>query len=293
MRYVHSLLLSLCLILANCAKHSGQADLEALRVEPPVASNTPEGFTQTLSMQSSNAVNTIATRFFSSGPTNIHDLLSSIDRRLVEVEDREEELHRPCTDKETTLFSVTAPFALDFPHYLSCMDAISSTQWLGFGEKNGTWYMREGQTRGFLTLAKVDAAQNVEAWMAVADKDAVYTSSQMLMHLKSTAETHTLELTVTGSNIGVGCGVQFQSNTNYIYVSGLIDDPSGGSGVDCTTVVPSTLCADAKTLEVVSDTLCQTAELNTFTLPALNHSSYPYAQIHLFGDATLEGLSQF
>jgi hypothetical protein len=281
------------MIVVGCGKKTG-ATIGAAQVEPPVTANIPSGFLATLSIQAADTTMGILNqRFFSSGPTEIRSLLSSIDLRILELNQREAEFHRTCLDESPTLFTISTPFSLGLPHYLSCVDDISETQWLAFGQKDSSWYLREGQSQGFLTLAKIDENSNVEAWIAVSDVDTVNSTSQMILHLKSTAATHRLELSVTGSNIGVGCGVQYQSDENYIYVSGLIDDPSGGAGADCSTVVPSAVCAEATGLSSVATSNCTAAGLDSFALSAIDYSTHPYNQINTLGQQTLSGLSAF
>lgn len=284
--------LVLACVVIGCGKSSGRS-IGALEVEPPVTANTPSGFLSTLSLQADSTMTTINSRFFSSGPTEIQSLLDSIDTRITQLNSREAENHRGCLDETATTFSITTPFSVGLTHYLSCIDNISSTQWLAFGHQGSSWYMREGQSQGSLTLAKIDSDSNVEAWIAVANETTVNSSSQMIMHLKSTAASHLLELTVTGSNIGVGCGVQYQSNENYIYITGLIDDPSGGAGADCSAVSTTSVCADTSTLTAVATSNCTNAGLSSFSLDALTYSTHPYSQIHQLGDQTLSGLSSF
>lgn len=286
-------LIGILMATVGCMKKPVDVSLVAA-VEPPVAANIPKGFlTSTMSLQADSALQHVQTRFFASGPTEIRGILSAIDSRMTSLALMELESHRPCLDETPLLFGLTAPFDLSLDHHLSCLDEVSSTQWIGFGQKDGTWYLREGQTKGMLTIAKIDAESNVEAWIAVANRAAVTNSSQMLMHLKSTAATKTLELAVTGSNIGLGCGVQFQANETHIYMSGRFDDPSGGLGADCSVVAPSTLCADSEALGTVATSECTNSNLDQFALPAMDYSTHDYQQIYLFGDEVIEGLRAF
>lgn len=276
---------------AGCNKGTG---IGAVEVEPPVTAATPAGLkARAAHPRADSNIDLIRQRFFADGPTYIKSILESIDNRMAELDTRAKETTRPCLSETPTSFTVTSPFDLGITHYLSCLDNISSTQWLAFGQKDSTWYLREGQYTGSINLAKIDSSSNVEAWIAVANRSNPNSGSQMLMHLKSTSASGKLELAVTGTNIGVGCGVQMQSNSSYIYAAGKMDDSSGGSGANCASVSTTTVCADATTLNAVAGSNCTSAGLDTFSLTAIDYSTHPYANIYLFGDQSVSGISTF
>ncbi len=99
------------------------------------------------------------------------------------------------------------------------------------------FYFVEGSTSGMGGAYRVyGATGNIEAWIAVADRDAP-NNSQVVMHLFIDKQAATLELALAGSGVGF-CGAHLKTNPDFLFVSGRTNGvaPSGvapGAGQYC------------------------------------------------------------
>lgn len=85
------------------------------------------------------------------------------------------------------------------------------------------FYFVEGQPGGNGGAYHIDRWGNVEAWIAVAERD-IPSNSQVIMHLVTRRAAGTLELALAGSGVGF-CAAHLKTNSEFLYVSGKTNAP--------------------------------------------------------------------
>jgi len=85
------------------------------------------------------------------------------------------------------------------------------------------FYLVEGQTGGNGGAYHIDSNGNVEAWIAVAERD-IPANSQVLMHLRTAHVAKTLELALAGSGVGF-CAAHLKTNPASLFVTGKTNAP--------------------------------------------------------------------
>jgi hypothetical protein len=85
------------------------------------------------------------------------------------------------------------------------------------------FYLVEGQPGGNGGAYHIDRWGNVEAWIAVAERD-IPANSQVIMHLATRRAAGTLELALAGSGVGF-CAAHLKTNSEFLYVSGKTNAP--------------------------------------------------------------------
>ncbi len=292
-----------------CKNDEKARGFDPLKVEPPVTKNTPAGLKDAAAKKLNDKgvvqkaafnpyIQIIKERLFSPGPTEIYKILNNIDNRLQELSNRSKEFSRKCLGQGLRQYSITDPLNLNFDYYLNCRDELSTPPGenigraaLGFGADSNYFYLIDAQERGMMTLAKVDTSENVEAWIVCADKFNIDNNSQALLHLTSDSSTGELEFTVTGRGIGMGCGIQFKSNSQFIYAKGKFSGPADAAD-DCSLNPVNEICinsADLTEASTMDD--CINAGLTTFTLSPLDPTVITYDNIYKFGNLNLPDLS--
>jgi hypothetical protein len=300
-------------LLQDALKAKG---IGAFKVEPPVTAVTPpvlfgaasaaplNPFPQfaTDTTHADTVIQVVKDRFFTPGPTFTKSILAGIDGRVSGLNEMALSRPRKCLDDAPASFDVTYPTALNFPMYLSCIQTMTggaqeSNMFVVFGKKDDVFYVHEGMSNGGGTFASVATGGTVEAWIQVGDINS--TGTRSLMHLKASQSAGTLEFTVTGQGTGVGCGVQYRSNKDFIYLAGKFSDgmdvtpETELSACDDAAVPTQTVCLNASDLTVADDASCVSAGLNSFELPALNRSFIPYEKVYLVGAQKPDGLRNF
>jgi hypothetical protein len=85
------------------------------------------------------------------------------------------------------------------------------------------FYLVEGQEGGNGGAYHIDSRGNIEAWIAVAERD-IPANSQVIMHLWTNQAAGTLELTLAGSGVGF-CAAHLKTNPSFLFVSGKTNAP--------------------------------------------------------------------
>ena len=205
------------------------------------------------------AMNVKENYFVSNGPTNIANLLTMVDSRMSDIFRNTDWSYMPCFDSSNTAggtyrdnseeqsydkyqsyefgpsfsFEDGFSFDLNFTATLSCYSPLSGpnsgTSWVAFGEKDGRYYIYDGQERGTGSLAAVDKDGDVELYMAVGNAiddfpdtvaeeiEHTKSSSTGIIHLKSTAASGMLEASVAGMG-ETDCKTHFITNGTLMYI---------------------------------------------------------------------------
>jgi len=225
-----------------------------------------EYHTQTLSSQG------IIDRFFNptGGPTNIFDILHSVDDRIRSINDRISSFSG-CMSNAPTAYSLgTSSWAPSPTFYAQCSEtwgAGSSVpgfdQW---GQQGDTTYLyvRGGDSITAAALVGNGTFGNIASvtiWtsvgMGVTDRN---NFSHCVVMVYAEPSNTIFEMSVAGSNIGY-CGAQLKSDGVTMNVTGSAD---GCAPTD-------SACTNANSINTPA--VCSTA-VNTFSLPALGRKAY-------------------
>lgn len=204
--------------------------------------------------------------FLGQGPTDVAGLTAQIDSRMTDIFRNADWSYMPCFDEQnvaggtyqefeessnshvektypafkshtwsgTYTFEDGGTYKSGMDAHLSCYMDLGNTPnggkaWVGFGRKDGDYYILEGQDTGTGSLAKVAKNGDVEMLMGVGPKPSSFPSnfteelavfnslSTGLVHLKSYADTGLMELTVAGMG-PAGCRTHFISNGKMMYI---------------------------------------------------------------------------
>jgi hypothetical protein len=260
--------------VTGCATSGTPADLP--EIVPPVRAATPAGFggsaSARLLLDGAVSAADIRDRFFNpaGGPTEVFDILGSIDERIDEANSASATAPRPCLSQAPVAYTISV-FGDDVPFAAQCFRSFGGSGFMQFGQVDGVTYL---YVTGGATRLAARITDTVETWYGVG-----YTNdtcgggfdgcSYAATHILAEPATSSFEMAVAG--IGVGfCGVQLASDGVAIYAEGSTD-----MGATCNPV--STACVSAADL---TDT---TGCAATFTLPALGRHSG--AGLHEFGES--------
>jgi hypothetical protein len=201
----------------------------------------------------------IQERFYSTGPTDLLRIVKALDDRVQGLNlDR---AAHPCLASNPVPVAYALPAGAAFDVKLQCLQHFgtpgASSGWVGFGvvptaevdagvpgaapADAGTldasaardggsaatgasdFYLVEGQSGGNGGAYHIDSHGNVEAWIAVAERD-IPANSQVIMHLWTNRATGTLELALAGSGVGF-CAAHLKTNAGFLFVSGKTNAP--------------------------------------------------------------------
>jgi hypothetical protein len=182
-------------------------------------------------------MDTVKSRLFSPGPTNLLSLVKGVDRRMADYDSRVGGMDSAPSCLSSTPVDVSSTFSVPaatgtttFPLFGQCQETLGSGMTLMFGKKDNDWYLVDGANKEpdgsdscVMTMAKIsgtaDADRVVDAYMAISyqGKTDNFTGSTTLMHFKADVAAGTLELTAGG--IGIGANqMHVKSNANFLYV---------------------------------------------------------------------------
>lgn len=200
----------------------------------------------------------IKDRFYSSGPTDLLRIVKDLDARVQGLS-LDPEAHT-CLSSAPVSQVYVLPDGQTFEVKLQCLQSFGGSGaagWVGFGfgeavnddtaptEDAGVddagaitaatprdagsssvgrdFYLVEGQSGGNGGAYRIDTQGNVEAWIAVAERD-IPANSQVLMHLKTDESDSTLELVLAGSGVGF-CAAHLKTNPDLVYTQGKTNAP--------------------------------------------------------------------
>jgi hypothetical protein len=283
-------------------------------VTPPVRAAAPTGFVpapqgskfRPLSLSADD----LKSRFFMAGPTNIFNILQSIDDRLSGINQRLAAGDPSCMAQEAVPYTLKLP-GKTVTAYAQCYDSVGSSGpddpgLLQFGQKDGVTYLYQaiGQGQIAATVTPVvgdggvsgDGGYQVDAWLSVGTLNASSSCgghatwdgcSYGVIHLWADSSTKQLEMTVAGVGFGY-CGAQLKSDGVTIYASGSTD-----MGLTCNAV--DNLCVSAEDGTTPGDCSASTTR---FDLPGLGRNassgtsqSWGQSQFPLETNVALDGTS--
>ena len=111
----------------------------------------------------------------------------------------------------------------------------------------------------------------------------------MLMQLEADVQNEELEFTVAGENIAIGCGFHLKSNSDFVYISGILDDPSDTAS--CGSAEERCLRASTLTNRAIST--CEDEELDDFNLTTLTAAGLTLPAIESLVDEKVTGVATF
>ena len=207
-----------------------------------------------------NLATAVQDRFYSGGPTDLLRIVKDLDDRVQGLQ--LDLAQHPCLSAPPVTKTYGLPSGQTFEVKLQCLQSFgtgSSGGWVGFGIvahepadagasdsaesasdaavdagaagdgdagvpfPGRDFYLVEGQTGGNGGAYHIDANGNVEAWIAVAERD-IPANSQVLMHLRTAHVAKTLELALAGSGVGF-CAAHLKTNPESLFVTGKTNAP--------------------------------------------------------------------
>jgi hypothetical protein len=258
---------------------SGTSSVDLPLITPPVRAAAPAGFGGTSARRAGQIApldatlspDDIKSRFFSPGPTEVFQILQSVDDRISEVNSAT--TPAACLEQAPVSYPLHVfgqDVAFEAQCYRTFTGASGPPAFMQFGSDAGTTYLYV--TGGAARLAARIAGDTVDVWYGVG-----YTNdmcgggtwdgcSYGVTQIEAQPDAHAFEMTVSG--IGVGyCGVQLRSDGSVIYGEGSPD-----MGATCAAV--ASLCANASDLSAA--TACDA--VSTFALPPLGREAGSGAQ---------------
>ena len=244
-------------------------------VTPPVRAAAPAGL-QTSQHRARYqpddlSASDIQSRFFGAGPTDIFNILQSIDGRLAGINQTIQSGGAKCLALAPVAYTLATPGA-PVTMYAQCSDSVGSSQpsdpgFLQFGQKDDVTYLYQaigqGEVAAIVTPVANDSdggvgtsgsgdggvgfGYTVEAWLSVGTLNAASSCggaadwdgcSYGVIHLWANSVTRQFEMTVAGVGFGY-CGAQLASDGNVIYVTGSTDMGSTCNAVDDLCVAAS------------------------------------------------------
>jgi hypothetical protein len=198
----------------------------------------------------------IQDRFYSSGPTDLLRIVKDLDDRVQGL-NLDPEQHT-CLTSTPVSKTYVLPEGQTFEVKLQCLQTFGGSGWVGFGFAEATaitstpasdagagdagsdaavaadsdagspgagrdFYLIEGQPGGNGGAYHIDAQGNVEAWVAVAERD-IPANSQVIMQLKTLESASTLELVLAGSGVGF-CAAHLKTSPDLVYTQGKTNAP--------------------------------------------------------------------
>ena len=195
-------------------------------------------------------------RLFCGGPTEVLRLLDALDSRMTELEARTDgsEACRSAAPAERSS-DLVFPGGTSFEHYLQCRD---SNIGLGFGVKDGQWYLREALGAGGW-LFRADQTGEVAGYVWLPSPDGSFNMSTGILQVQASRVAGTVEL--TGGGVGFGfCALHYRSDASHIWIQinpdgvGMSCDSDSSGSADAADY--SELCLDSASLSPVDGAQC-------------------------------------
>jgi len=240
-------------------------------VTPPVKAACPPSLKGTGSMGfEAQALDPsiIVDRFFNptGGPTNLFDLLASVDSRVQGINDRWSQFSG-CIGNTPTSYSLGTAFASSPTFYAQCAETWSGGSGFDqFAQVGDTTYL---YVRGGDTIVAAQIVGNgtfgnvhsVRLWYSVGVQPPRNGSHGVVM-VYAEPGTPVFEMSVAGVGIGF-CGAQLKSDGTVMNVTGSADGP-GCAPTD-------SACTSAN--DITTTATCN-ANVDSFSLPALGRKMY-------------------
>jgi len=177
-------------------------------------------------------------RFFTAGPTNLYQLLTTLDDRIAEINTRSANSDAACLTQAPVAYGID-PFGRTFTFHAQCfVSRGSAADFLLWGQQGGSvfLYIAEGVMHIAARLTPQTGGDGgtpiyaVDAWFGVGynnagecgDKVGFDSCSYGAIELHADAARHNFELIVAGVGFGY-CGAQLQSDGTEIYALGSLD----------------------------------------------------------------------
>jgi hypothetical protein len=220
----------------------------------------------------------IKSRFYSTGPTYIFNILDQIDGFISGVNTMSKSQAIPCLAQDPVEYDVTFAGASPQAFYAQCYSVGSPTdhdpQLRQFGVKDGKTYLYSAwaaeRVAAIVTPSPEDPSKlSVQAWIGIGynNTPAFDSGSYGVFELTADESTGVFEMTVAGIGFGY-CGIQLNTDGTNVYAVG-----SNDMGATCTA--SNNICVDASDLTTAGT--CS-ASLQTFLLPALGRKATSGAQ---------------
>ena len=298
-------------------------------VTPPVRAAAPAGL-QTPQHRARKyrpfdlSASDIQSRFFGAGPTDIFNILQSIDDRLAGINQTIMNGGAKCLALTPVAYTLATPGA-PVTMWAQCSDSVGSSQpsdpgFLQFGQKDGVTYLYQaigqGESAAIVTPIAGDSdggvsvgsssddggvgfGYTVEAWLSVGTLNAATSCgghpfwdgcSYGVIHLWANSVTRQFEMTVAGVGFGY-CGAQLKSDGSVIYVTGSTDMGTTCNAVDNLCVAASDAATpDSCDASAMSFTLAPLGrQISTGTSETWAASEYPESIAG--GNVMLDGTS--
>jgi hypothetical protein len=260
---------------------------------PPIKSSCPSALKSDLSLRRRRRLaelntDTIKERFFNpdGGPTNLFDILASVDDRLQELNSRMSSFEECMQDVPVSYSFNVSGESLTF--YAQCSDVLNegtgsstgaaeSSSFMQWAFYNNTWYLYERVGQAIVaSQLRVDTSapnptapddddgsgvQNIHVWYSVGITSR--TGSHAVAHVYSNPAAEVFEMTAAGVGIGY-CGVQFRSSEGLFKATGSADV------VGYTCEATDSACKEADNFDVTS--AC--GSMSNFSLPKLGRQAY-------------------
>lgn len=275
------LIIGLLCVAVSCSKKEDDSSGTGIafpELRPPVEEVAGAGLTT-----SALDTDSFQSRFFGEGPTNILNILTSLDTRLAEISARAAESsdERACLSNTPVLMVLTI-FGENVSMYFQCYDTLSDSGLLAFGKKDDVWYLFEkvgavvtAATATLLENGKVSV--NIYGGVGLSNGTDWSAMSYGGYHVKANNETNTLEMTAGGLGLGF-CGSHLNSDGTNLYIIGSEDGP-GCAAVDSTCVLNASLGTAGTCTALTEGTFTLTAlgrlATTSYTSQAIAESEYP------------------
>lgn len=265
-----------CVLLSACGKSSSSGtghDISISRVQPPVKDTAGAAMTsaalrmrlERFTPQSANLEIAIQERFFSTGPTDVLNILADVDSRLAGIETQAKSaskcLDNTPTDVTLTLFGEPQTFSFQ------CFETVGNGV-IAFGKKDTTWSIYVMIGAGPIAAKSTDLGDgktSVEVWGAVGTTNTPTWDSMSYVgfHISANNQTGDLEMTMGGMGVGF-CGVTLKADGTNMYAYGSTD-----SGSSCDAIASSCVLMT----DLISSGTCGNIDQTHFALTGLGRAS--------------------
>jgi len=275
MKIVATLFLSSLLIFTSgCGKGSGGATTNYPLFTPPVKSAAPTGFVNGSSFAGiARFPNLLSldpadfkSRFFTTGPTDLFQILQAVDDRIAGINSRADNF--PCETTTTPISYTINPFAAVTPitMYAQCSERMGDGSGFDqFAKVGDSFYIYihigDGEVAAIASPSQTDSSKtSVQIWASVGLVN--LNGSHGVMEISADPATNSFEMTVAGLGMGY-CGAQYKSDGTNVYGTGSVDMGATCGSTDTICV----LASDAST-----SATCSAGE-KIFSLPAIGRTS--------------------
>lgn len=291
-------LLIVALLLHGCGSSetpttngaTGDAGINLPLVTPPVRAATPQGLGGGASSSLSKVLNLpdFRSRFFTTGPTDIFTLLTTLDDLITTANTLSTTSTSTCLTQTPVSYTIT-PYGQTVTMYGQCYNSTSPSStadpgFFQFGVNEGVTYIyaASGAERIAAIVTPVTGTTGqyaVQAWIGLGylNTGTWDSMSYGVMQLTANSNTRSLELSVAGIGFGY-CGLQLISDGTNIFSEGSSDMGSTCNAAD-------TLCVAA--VDGITPASCGGL---SFALSALGRKDVP---IGTNGAAHHSGVSQY